>query len=205
MRTSGAHEEGGERDFSVMTTHFEGEDGKVKRLHGHEVGPPPSFEKIEGSEFAIDCRPRAAGDGLPAPAARGRRRAARRGARRPRQRRRAEPTTRARVPGVFAAGDARRGQSLIVWAINEGRQCARGGRSLAPRNRARGRGSGPRRSPRGGEPLNALLVSPRTARRGRRNRPDRPAAGERDGPAAPRGGAAGSPTSSPPIRRRPSS
>ena len=35
------------------------------------------------------------------------------------------------VDGVFAAGDARRGQSLIVWAINEGRQCARGGRPLS--------------------------------------------------------------------------
>src|SRR5918997_6867838 len=55
LRTSGAHEEGGERRWSVMTTSFEGEDGKVKRLHGHEVGPPPSFEKIEGSDFSLDC------------------------------------------------------------------------------------------------------------------------------------------------------
>ena len=126
MRTSGAHEDGGERDFSVMTTHFEGEDGKVKRLHGHRVGPPPSFEKIEGSEFSIDCdlallamgflHPQHEGvveqlgielDGrgnVDAP----------------------EPDYMSSVPGVFAAGDARRGQSLIVWGINEGRQCARG-------------------------------------------------------------------------------
>jgi glutamate synthase (NADPH/NADH) small chain len=126
MRTSGAHEEGGERDFSVMTTHFEGEDGKVKRLHGHRVGPPPSFEKLEGSEFSIDCdlallamgflHPQHEGvveqlgvdlDGrgnVDAP----------------------EPDYMSSVPGVFAAGDARRGQSLIVWGINEGRQCARG-------------------------------------------------------------------------------
>jgi glutamate synthase (NADPH) small chain len=126
MRTSGAHEEGGERDFSVMTTHFEGEDGKVKRLHGHRVGPPPSFEKIEGSEFSIDCdlallamgflHPQQDGvvgqlgvalDGrgnVDAP----------------------EPDYMSSVPGVFAAGDARRGQSLIVWGINEGRQAARG-------------------------------------------------------------------------------
>ena len=126
MRTSGAHEEGGERDFSVMTTHFEGEDGKVKRLHGHRVGPPPSFEKVEGSEFSIDCdlallamgflHPQQDGvveqlgvalDGrgnVDAP----------------------EPDYMSSVPGVFAAGDARRGQSLIVWGINEGRQCARG-------------------------------------------------------------------------------
>jgi glutamate synthase (NADPH) small chain len=126
MRTSGAHEEGGDRDFSVMTTHFEGEDGKVKRLHGHRVGPPPSFEKIEGSEFSIECdlallamgflHPQHEGvveqlgvelDGrgnVDAP----------------------EPDYMGSVPGVFAAGDARRGQSLIVWGINEGRQCARG-------------------------------------------------------------------------------
>ena len=126
MRTSGAHEEGGERDFSVMTTHFEGDDGKVRRLHGHRAGPPPSFEKIEGSEFSIDCdlallamgflHPQHEGiveqlgvelDGrgnVDAP----------------------EPDYMSSVPGVFAAGDARRGQSLIVWGINEGRQCARG-------------------------------------------------------------------------------
>jgi glutamate synthase (NADPH/NADH) small chain len=125
MRTSGAHEEGGARDFSVMTTHFEGEDGRVKRLHGHSVGPPPSFEKIDGSEFSIDCdlallamgflHPQHEGvveqlgitlDGrgnVDAP----------------------EPDYMSSVPGVFAAGDARRGQSLIVWGINEGRQCAR--------------------------------------------------------------------------------
>jgi glutamate synthase (NADPH/NADH) small chain len=125
MRTSGAHEEGGDRDFSVMTTHFEAEDGKVKRLHGHRVGAPPSFEKIEGSEFSIDCdlallamgflHPQHEGvveqlgvqlDGrgnVDAP----------------------EPDYMSSVPGVFAAGDARRGQSLIVWGINEGRQCAR--------------------------------------------------------------------------------
>jgi glutamate synthase (NADPH) small chain len=125
MRTSGAHEEGGDREFSVMTTHFEGEDGKVKRLHGHHVGPPPAFEKIEGSDFSIDCdlallamgflHPQHEGvvgqlgvdlDGrgnVDAP----------------------EPDYMSSLPGVFAAGDARRGQSLIVWGINEGRQCAR--------------------------------------------------------------------------------
>jgi glutamate synthase (NADPH/NADH) small chain len=126
MRTSGAHEEGGERDFSVMTTHFEGEDGKVKRLHGHRVGPPPSFEKIEGSEFSIDCDLALLAMGFLHPQqdgmveqlgvaldARGNVDAP-------------EPDYMSSVPGVFAAGDARRGQSLIVWGINEGRQAARG-------------------------------------------------------------------------------
>jgi glutamate synthase (NADPH/NADH) small chain len=125
MRTSGAHEEGGEREFSVMTTHFEGQDGRAKRLHGHRVGPPPSFEKIEGSELSIDCdlallamgflHPQHEGiveqlgvdlDGrgnVDAP----------------------EPDYMSSEPGVFAAGDARRGQSLVVWGINEGRQAAR--------------------------------------------------------------------------------
>jgi glutamate synthase (NADPH/NADH) small chain len=125
MRTSGAHEEGGEREFSVMTTHFEGEDGRVKRLHGHHVGPPPAFEKVERSEFSIDCDLALLAMGFLHPQhegiveqlgvaldGRGNVEAP-------------EPDYMSSVPGVFAAGDARRGQSLIVWGINEGRQCAR--------------------------------------------------------------------------------
>jgi glutamate synthase (NADPH) small chain len=123
LRTSPAHEEGGERRFSVMTTELVGRDGRVTHLRGHEVGGPPGFEKIEGSEFEIraelvllamgflhpqqdtlieqlavdlDGRGNVAAD---------------------------EYAT--SVPGVFAAGDARRGQSLVVWAINEGRKAAR--------------------------------------------------------------------------------
>src|SRR5215210_7080898 len=53
LRTSGAHEEGGAREYSVMTTHLTGDDGRATHLHGHEVGPPPSFDKVEGSEFTI--------------------------------------------------------------------------------------------------------------------------------------------------------
>src|SRR5438445_6229779 len=53
QRTSGAHEEGGERVYSVMTTHLSGEDGRAKELHYHEVGPPSSFEKVEGTERTI--------------------------------------------------------------------------------------------------------------------------------------------------------
>ena len=123
LRTSGAHEEGGERRYSMMTTHLTGEDGRVTHLHGHEVGPPPEFEKREGSEFTIDAdlvllamgflHPQHPGvieqlglelDGRGNVAA-------------------TEFAT--SIPGVFAAGDARRGQSLIVWAIAEGRQAAR--------------------------------------------------------------------------------
>src|SRR5207248_3885420 len=53
LRTSPAHEEGGARRFSVSTTELVGKSGRVVALRGHEVGPPPSFEKIDGSEFEI--------------------------------------------------------------------------------------------------------------------------------------------------------
>ncbi|MFL5841550.1 MAG: glutamate synthase subunit beta [Thermoleophilaceae bacterium] len=122
MRTSGAHEEGGERRFSAMTTELVGEDGKVKALRGHEVGPPPTFEKIEGTEFEIPAElvllamgflhPQA--DGLVESlelALDGRGNILDTGWATSRE-------------GVFACGDARRGQSLVVWAIAEGRQCA---------------------------------------------------------------------------------
>ena len=93
------------------------------RQHIAQAEPAPPFAPVAGTERELQRRPRAAGDGLPAPGAGGHRRAARLRARPARQRRGATYET--SVPGVFAAGDARRGQSLIVWAINEGRQCAR--------------------------------------------------------------------------------
>jgi glutamate synthase (NADPH/NADH) small chain len=122
MRTSGAHEEGGERRFSVMTTELVGQGGKVKLLRGHEVGPPPSFEKIEGSEFEIPAELVLLAMGFLHPQANGivddlgleldpRGNIADTG----------WATSR---DGVFACGDARRGQSLVVWAIAEGRRCA---------------------------------------------------------------------------------
>ncbi|MBA2764646.1 MAG: glutamate synthase subunit beta [Thermoleophilaceae bacterium] len=124
LRTSPAHEEGGERRFSVMTTSFEGENGQVKALHGYEVaGAPPDFAKVEGSEFSIpaDLVLLAMGflhtghAGLVEQLAldldeRGNVR---------------DLDWQTSAPGVFTCGDARRGQSLIVWAIAEGRQAAR--------------------------------------------------------------------------------
>ncbi len=123
LRTSGAHEEGGDRRYSMMTTHLTGEDGRVTHLHGHEVGPPPEFKKVEGSEFTIPAELVLLAMGFLYPQqdgiieqfgleldARGN----------------VDATDFATsVDGVFAAGDARRGQSLIVWAIAEGRQAAR--------------------------------------------------------------------------------
>ena len=123
LRTSPAHEEGGERRFAVMTTELAGSDGRVTELRGHEVGAPPGFEKREGSDFAIPAdlvllamgflHPRHEGLVEQLDVALDQR---------------GNVLTEdyaSSVPGVFAAGDARRGQSLIVWAIAEGRQAAR--------------------------------------------------------------------------------
>ncbi|MEA2380256.1 MAG: glutamate synthase small chain [Solirubrobacteraceae bacterium] len=114
----------GEQDFSVVTTHFAGDaDGKVRTLHYAQAEPAPPFKPVEGTEGELraDLVLLAMGfvhpehDGLVDDLAvekdqRGNVKAG---------------TYESSVPGVFAAGDARRGQSLIVWAINEGRQCAR--------------------------------------------------------------------------------
>jgi glutamate synthase (NADPH/NADH) small chain len=125
LRASPAHEEGGERRFSVMTTEFTGEDGRVTELHGHEVGAAPGFGKVEGTDFTLkaDLVLLAMGflhpqqDGLVEQLGVDRD---------PRGNVQATVSDYASsVPGVFAAGDARRGQSLVVWAINEGRQAAR--------------------------------------------------------------------------------
>jgi glutamate synthase (NADPH) small chain len=123
LRTSPAHEEGGERRFAVMTTELVGRDGRVTHLRGHEVGAPPSFEKIEGSEFEIRAELVLLAMGFLHPQQdtllqqlavdldqRGNV---------------AAPEYASSLPGVFAAGDARRGQSLVVWAISEGRKAAR--------------------------------------------------------------------------------
>jgi glutamate synthase (NADPH) small chain len=123
LRTSGAHEEGGERRYSVMTTHLTGEDGKVKHLHGHEVGPPPEFKKIEGSEFTIEADLVLLAMGFLHPQHEGI--VEQFGLETDGRGNIVDAEFATSVEGVFAAGDARRGQSLIVWAIAEGRQAAR--------------------------------------------------------------------------------
>jgi len=123
LRTSGAHEEGGERRFSVMTTELVGEDGKVKALRGHEVGGPPGFEKIEGSEFEIPADLVLLAMGFLHPQHEGI--VEQLGVELTDRGNVTDTNWMASVPGVFACGDARRGQSLVVWAISEGRQCAR--------------------------------------------------------------------------------
>jgi glutamate synthase (NADPH) small chain len=123
LRQEASHEEGGERHWAIQTTRFIGEEDRVRALETVEVGPPPSFEPIPGTErtwpadlvllalgftgpvrnglvdqlgVALDERGnvRAGDDGMTS------------------------------VPGVFVAGDMRRGPSLVVWAITEGRRAA---------------------------------------------------------------------------------
>jgi glutamate synthase (NADPH) small chain len=123
MRTSGAHEEGGDRVYSVMTTHLTGSGGRVTELHHHEVGPPPSFEKIEGSERTIPADLVLLAMGFLHPQHEGL--IEQLGVELDSRGNVADENFASSVPGVFACGDARRGQSLIVWAIAEGRQAAR--------------------------------------------------------------------------------
>jgi glutamate synthase (NADPH/NADH) small chain len=124
MRTSGAHEEGGERVYSVMTTHLTGGDeGRVKELHFHEVGGPPSFETVEGSERTIPAELVLLAMGFLHPQHEGL--IEQLGVELDGRGNVSDENYATSVPGVFACGDARRGQSLIVWAIAEGRQAAR--------------------------------------------------------------------------------
>jgi glutamate synthase (NADPH/NADH) small chain len=124
-RTSSAHEEGGERVFSVNTERFLGDDhGRVRALRAHEVQMANGrFEKIEGTDFDLPCELVLLAMGFLGPekgswltdagvAFDDRGNVARDG----------EFMT--NLPGVFVAGDMGRGQSLIVWAIAEGRSCA---------------------------------------------------------------------------------
>ena len=121
LRGSYALNEGGEREFSISTTHFSG-NGRVNAIHwAHNVGKPP-FEPIPDTaeERPADLVLLAMGFLGPEPVV-----LEQLGVERDARSNAAAPAYATSVDGVFAAGDARRGQSLIVWAINEGRQCAR--------------------------------------------------------------------------------
>ncbi|MBP6815677.1 MAG: glutamate synthase subunit beta [Burkholderiaceae bacterium] len=149
MRTSSSHEEGCERDWSVTTKYFK-DDGKgnVKALVGARVEwtrDPATGQmrmgEVPGSEFELPADLVLFAMGFVSPVAsvladfgvdkdaRGNARADTEG----------DKSYYTNVPKVFAAGDMRRGQSLVVWAIREGRQCARSvdtflmGRSTLPR------------------------------------------------------------------------
>ncbi|HWB95458.1 MAG TPA: glutamate synthase subunit beta [Bryobacteraceae bacterium] len=126
LRTESSHEEGGQREWSVSTVKFTGDEhGKVKKLHAVRVGPPPKFEPVPGSEFTIDADLVLLAMGFLGPVRNGlldqlgvkldnRGNVS------------TDESYMSSVSGVFAAGDIRRGQSLVVWAISEGRKAARG-------------------------------------------------------------------------------
>jgi glutamate synthase (NADPH/NADH) small chain len=128
LRTSSSHEEGVERDWSIATKSLVGEGGKVKRLKAVRLEwKDGKGSEIAGSEFEIPADLVLLAMGFVSPVqslleefgvqkdTRGNARAETEGAQ-------AYATS---VKKVFAAGDMRRGQSLVVWAIREGRQCAR--------------------------------------------------------------------------------
>jgi glutamate synthase (NADPH) small chain len=148
LRTSSAHEEGGQREWSVSTRSFSGKDGKVTTLHGIRVGwsladegGRRKMEEIPGSEFEIEADLVLLAMGFVHPPKEGliEQLGVELDGRGNVKTDHAYATS---VPGVYACGDMRRGQSLIVWAIAEGREAARGvdtylsGSSLLPLTRA---------------------------------------------------------------------
>jgi glutamate synthase (NADPH/NADH) small chain len=124
LRTESAHEEGGNRDWALNTAKFTGDkDGNVKQLHAVRVGPPPKFEAKPGSEFVIDVDLVLLALGFTGPLKNGMLEQLEVGLD-PRGNVATGADYMSSVPGVFAAGDMRRGQSLVVWAISEGRKAA---------------------------------------------------------------------------------
>jgi glutamate synthase (NADPH/NADH) small chain len=128
LRTSSSHEEGVERDWSVATKALIGENGKVKALKAVRLAwKDGKSSEIPGSEYEIAADLVLLAMGFVSPLQSlleefGVQRDARGNARAPTDGPGAYATS---APKVFAAGDLRRGQSLVVWAIREGRQCAR--------------------------------------------------------------------------------
>jgi glutamate synthase (NADPH) small chain len=131
FRVSSAHEEGGERVYAVSTQRFLGDEhGHVRRLEAVNVrlvrdGGRMDFKPVPGSEFTLDADLVLLAMGFVGPERPGlltdlgvmlteRGNVAR------------DASWMTNVPGVFACGDMQRGQSLIVWAIAEGRSAARG-------------------------------------------------------------------------------
>ena len=128
LRTSSSHEEGVQRDWAVATKRFEGKNGKVQKLIAARVEwKDGKMQEIPGSEFEMQTDLVLLAMGFVSPVqsvldafsiekdARGNAKATTDG----------QNCYATSLPKVFAAGDMRRGQSLVVWAIREGRQCAR--------------------------------------------------------------------------------
>ena len=123
LRIESSHEEGGVREWAMATTKFEGDSqGNVKKLHGVRVGLGPKFAPMKGTEFTLDAELVLLAMGFTGPAKPGLIEKA--GIQCDQRGNIATENYQSSIPGVFAAGDARRGQSLVVWAIAEGRKAA---------------------------------------------------------------------------------
>jgi glutamate synthase (NADPH/NADH) small chain len=122
LRSEGAHEEGGVRDWSVSTVRFTGdEDGNVRQLHAVRVDS--KLQAIPGTEFTVEADLVLLAMGFLGPVRNGM--IEQLGVKLdPRGNVSTGENYMSSVPGVFAAGDMRRGQSLVVWAIAEGRKAA---------------------------------------------------------------------------------
>ncbi len=128
LRTSTSHEEGVRRDWSINTKFFSGKDGHVKKLHGVRLNWKNEngrfvMEEIPGSEFVLECDLVLLALGFLGPEPDGI--ISELGLKLDQRSNVACENYMSSLPGVFAAGDTRRGQSLVVWAIWEGRECAR--------------------------------------------------------------------------------
>ena len=122
LRTSSSHEEGAKRDFAVLTLKFSGENGHVKKLHCARADA--KFQPVPGTEFEIEADLVLLAMGSVHPVHEGMLKTL--GVELdPRGNVKADTDAyQTSIPKVFSAGDMRRGQSLVVWAIREGRQCA---------------------------------------------------------------------------------
>jgi glutamate synthase (NADPH) small chain len=123
MRTSSSQAEGAKREYAVLTQRFSGADGKVEKLHCVQVDD--KFKPVPGTEFELDAQLVLLAMGFVHPVHEGLLKTL--GVELdPRGNVRANTADyQTSVPKVFSAGDMRRGQSLVVWAIREGRLCAR--------------------------------------------------------------------------------
>ncbi len=126
LRTSHAHEEGCDRQWSVSTTKFTGHDGHVTKLHANRVKfENGKFEPMPGTEFEINADLVLLAMGFSGPVKNGLLdnlgvKYDARGAVS------VDENFMSNLDGVFAGGDTKRGASLIVWAIAEGRKMAAG-------------------------------------------------------------------------------
>ncbi|MFB0992596.1 MAG: FAD-dependent oxidoreductase [Rhodospirillales bacterium] len=130
MRTSSSHLEGCERQFAVTTTTLRGDAGAVKVLHGAEVewnadaDGRMQMNPVTGSEFELKADLVLLAMGFAHPIAEGLLNSLGVALDNKGNVKANEDDYKSSVEKVFVAGDMRRGQSLVVWAIREGRQCA---------------------------------------------------------------------------------